>query len=464
MLMKKRMRGERSTVMSFWTALRNILPSTNRNFEERMDCSDRMMRQIKHENQMLRYAVEKLTCEVNDLRKRHRYFNGEYLSLHATEKNKILIAGWYGADNLGDELMLRSVLEHFPSDYLDRVYVLLWDNELYERSGLDYRCNVIHYPPSVWDLEILADSFDAVVWGGGAILDDSQYNNDPYNFNTGNLFIRLSEQMLAKGKRVYALGLSTNAVLGSESYIQHLSRIISSACVFSLRDPYSLETLKHAGVDCSNVTLCEDLVFAYSDIHQLGDRNNMKHKPVLGVVLLCTEDSYSDNLSILSVLTKSELLSKEGYEISLIPFLGEGSSDEKYYQRLIDELPETEIPIRVKKYFPSLKESPLLECSLVVSSKYHASLISDIARIPNISIWSEAHPHYRNKMTHLSEIAGVPQTLLSLSEARKGSVMEDALSSLLGPSAVPFVSRDFLERQSDWLKGICDNIVESTKD
>ena len=90
---------------------------------------------------------------------------------------RVLLAGWYGADNFGDELMLKSVLAHIPDRMLSNVAVLLWDNDTYDRLSIDPRVNVVHYPKSVNQLESYVCRFDAVVWGGGAILDDRQFDS-----------------------------------------------------------------------------------------------------------------------------------------------------------------------------------------------------------------------------------------------------------------------------------------------
>ena len=139
-----------------------------------------------------------------------RYVNMEYFAKLAQSSADILVAGWYGAENFGDELMLRTLLDYFPQDSLNRVAVLLWDNFYYPADLLDSRVTILHYPRSTWELQQLADHFSVLVWGGGAIIDDKQFDDDPNNTKTGNLFIRLSKLMLARGKSVYSLALSTN--------------------------------------------------------------------------------------------------------------------------------------------------------------------------------------------------------------------------------------------------------------
>lgn len=439
--------------MSAKEALRGVLPPTNRNFEDRIDSLERKLDAALQDNRELRATLDDLRRDLADLCKRSRYANVEYLPLQYANGSKVLVAGWYGADNFGDELMLRTVLQFVPEQCMDNVYVLLWDNEGYDRTTLDLRCHVVHYPNSTWDIERLADSFDAVVWGGGAIIDDGQYDADPRNFNTGNLFIRLNEQMLARGKRVYALGLSTNYTLESEAYAEKLSRIIEAAECFSLRDPYSLKTLERAGVSCSGkVALCEDLAFFNSALWSLAACREEDERPLIGVVLLCVEDSFEDNLRLLALLAKSERVRRSGCRISLIPFLNEGAfADAAYFQRLLERLGE-DCSMAIEPFATSLEDLAIRRCSVLISSKYHATLIADVLGIPNICLCDEGHPHYRNKMLHLAEFAGVPQTLFSLSELLDESAFDRAVERLLDGSLRPSIDRGRFASQAEWVE------------
>ena len=194
-----------------------------------------------------------LSESVRYLRSSHEYVNLEYLSLSSREpENRILLAGWYGASNCGDELMMRSVLKSFNGKNV-RVSVLLWNDPYYVPDNLPEYVDLVHYPQSRWHLDQLADYYDALVWGGGAILDDTQYTSDPYNYNTGNLFILLTEAMLNRGKKVYSLGLSSNISLSDREYLKKLQRIIFDSSCFSLRDENSFRTLERANLDVSRV-------------------------------------------------------------------------------------------------------------------------------------------------------------------------------------------------------------------
>lgn len=226
---------------------------------------------LESENVALREQVTRLSHHA-------KYYNYEYVSkLIPQESVKVLLAGWYGAENFGDELMLRTILDFLPKDILPQTAVLLWDNYSYPRDAIDPCVTLIHYPQSTWQLDQLARQFDVLVWGGGAIIDDSQYNDDPNNTSTGNLFIRLSKSMIAMKKTVYCLGLSSNESISNKAYARELDFIVNNSTLFSLRDPYSLQSLHSSGINTEKIVLCEDLVFANDALRQL-PKNPMSMK------------------------------------------------------------------------------------------------------------------------------------------------------------------------------------------
>lgn len=462
--------------MSVKGFLGRVLPPTNRNFEERVSelgsrlgqaLSDNheLKSQVAHLQERLDLVLDELSraggrlVETSDkvsfVERRQRFVNTEYLSLPPDAGGRILVAGWYGADNFGDELMLRTVIESFSREALDRVCVLLWDNPRYDRWQLDLAVHVIHYPNSIWDLEILSERFDTLVWGGGAIIDDKQFTADPDNFNTGNLLIRLSELMLARGKRVYALGLSANDRLENERYIERLSAIIDSCDLFSIRDPYSTEVLARAGVDVGKIVQCEDLAFCNSDLMRLRDAHEPVLEKRLGVVLLSVEDSFEHYVRVLGSLAANERLRDEGYTIALIPFLDENKLDETYFARLLECVSDADRVV-VEEYAPDLLDTPIARCSALVSYKYHASLIADVLGIPNICVFSDSHPHYRNKMTHLAELASTSGALYSSSSFEEGC--SEAIEALLSSSDLPYVETEMILEQRQWLGRVCQEI------
>ena len=353
-----------------------------------------------------------------------RYANAEYLRLAqdraSSGEKRILVAGWYGADNLGDELILRAALSHLPEKASGRTTVLLWDNPTYERLSLDLRVNTIHYPTTTWQLEALAAAFDIVVWGGGAILDDRQFDSNPVNFNMGNLFIRLSEMMIARDKSVRCLGLSSNTTLEGGRYLSHLAHIVTESRDFSIRDPYSLTTFTDNGIPSEQIWRCHDLALADKSLPdlqreiRLDGPNEAESTFTLGFALFNDDSLASNNAHVVDATLDIFEKAMPGSSIRarLIPSLNENGFDEHLYE-LVQELCEHDREqIELAPYVIDLRHSPLLSCDACVCYKYHAALIAGTLGIPFLAVSKGGHPHYRNKMHFLTELMGTPESFV----------------------------------------------------
>ncbi len=247
-------------------------------FAEKQDALDQRISFLEAE-QMRSRRTSLLAAELANLER----------TVPKDKGKRILVAGWYGADNLGDELMLRAVLEYLSNDALQRTSVLLWDNSTYDRLDLSHAVHTLHYPATTRELDFLVDSFDIVIWGGGAILDETQFNDDANNVNTGNLFIRTNELMLSRGKHVFCLGLSATPKLENPEYISRLARIVEKADHFSLRDKHSLDALRESGINPLKLSLCEDLAFSLPGLAELAGSKEDSENFVIGFVPIFSE-------------------------------------------------------------------------------------------------------------------------------------------------------------------------------
>lgn len=385
---------------------------------------------------------------------------GFELAVSNNPGKRILVAGWYGADNLGDELMLRAVLEHLPEEALPRTGVLLWDNSTYDRLSLDTRAHAIHYPATTRELDALADHFDVVVWGGGAILDDKQFNNDAGNFNTGNLFIRINELMIGRGKEVYCLGLSANDSLSDGRYLSRLSHIIENASHFSIRDKHSVALLGILGMPVDKIISCEDLVFSMGTTGSLKKASD-KDTFTVGFVFLHTDGLLETYAQVIrdTMLAVKAFASDKRLKALLVPFLNEGHFDERMNHKLMSQIDRQAngFAIELADYELDPACSPILSCDMLVSYKYHSALIAYCAGIPCLMVSRGGHPHYANKMAHLAELAGVPDSCIS------STVFEDDAAGNVGQFLAqphsPAIESDVYVSMDRYMDTICREVV-----
>lgn len=79
--------------------------------------------------------------------------NLEYLNLNnCVSRNKVLIVEFYGAPNLGDELMLLTILNKLSSfDNILDIAVMMSENYNFDITGYP-KCKIIHYPKNIIDI------------------------------------------------------------------------------------------------------------------------------------------------------------------------------------------------------------------------------------------------------------------------------------------------------------------------
>jgi polysaccharide pyruvyl transferase WcaK-like protein len=410
--------------MSFLNTLRSRLWPSNRAYLKR---SDELLSHIKNvettlgtmkkDQEQLRNTVRTLDTQLKRLTSMQEYCA---TLVRSQSEKSILLAGWYGADNLGDELMLRTLIDYAPQGVRERLWVLIWQNANYDYEYLsELGIRTVRYPRSTEEASLLADSFDAIVWGGGAILDDKQYNDNPNNFNTGNLFIRLSEYMLARRKHVFAIGLSTNWRFESDGYIKRLAAIVQGADSFSVRDEISLEVLRDSGIDTSKVTVCPDVAFGNRTLNTLD--HSCPKDFVLGFVPFYVKEMHDINALIIDSALEAIAQLPEACDarIELIPFYRSG--DAAYLKRLRDACSRPDL-VSIAPYTPDMARTPLLGCSAVICSRYHAALVAGVLGVPFLCVYPDMHVHYKNKCVYLSNIYQCPEAFVAASGVTVGDV------------------------------------------
>lgn len=336
---------------------------------------------------------------IRSIQSQNPFTNFELLNCNFSSGKKILIAGFYGAYNLGDELMLQTLLDKLGLIKDLDITVMLCNNENYNYSWLP-AVNIIHYPRTVWDYNTLANKFDCLIWGGGAIIDDSNYGFENIS-DLGSIFIELSSRFIKFGKSCIALGLSSNRVIQNELYINKLKNIIENSTYFSVRDFYSKKTLESIGATPQKINVIYDLVFA-NDIWKNDAEKPNKSKVTIGIVFVALNKQKEKLQRMLDSVFQvcSELYGKN-FEIHCIPFYNHNNNDTEFYKSISngDNIIICDYKNDISEIF---KEFSSLD--IVISMRYHATVISAILKIPTILVCMNDHPHYYNKMMSITDI------------------------------------------------------------
>ena len=359
---------------------------------------------------------------IDNIQKEFNYSNLELLMNPVREGTRILITGFYGACNLGDELMLQVLIQCLRELGMDNITVLLCDNEKYD--FFDYPAiQFIHYPKNKFDFNIIAQQYDVLIWGGGAMIDDACYGTDDVSY-LGNMYIELTKRFLAFNKKCISLALSSNRRLKNEKYIEALKYVIENSTYFSTRDKYTSELLREIGIAEDKIHFLDDLVFSSNKWNRIRQESYKKKgtKQIIGIVFVCYESTRELlKTTIQDIAYFYQNVERAEYEIRCIPFYAYNDNDYNFYRSVIDEVKEEngEIQISVcpyrKKFEDIIKE--LYSLDFVINMRYHAMLLSMMLGKTSLNICLDNHEHYYNKVRFITELGRYDDSVIMLSEA-----------------------------------------------
>ena len=347
--------------------------------------------------------------------------NLEYLNLdNCVSKNKVLIVGFYGAPNLGDELMLLTLLNKLSSfDNILDITVMMSENYNFDITGYP-KCKIIHYPKNIIDINTLANYYDTVIFGGGALLDDSDYSLNSNMLSLGTTLINLAYRMITCKKKVILYGLSSSYELNNKEYIRKLNYVASNASYFSLRDTNSLKVLKKYGINIDKIKIVHDLV--YSLDYYKYNKTFMKDSYIkVGLIYVCNENNYDKLCELTKAVVKYFKDNKRNYKIVMIPFYEYLNNDSNYYKKIIDCLSDKNI--EVLEYTNNINEifNTISGLDVCISMRYHGTLISNSLGVPTLNLLYDIHRHYKNKIDYLYKNYGYKNYQVNYSSANSES-------------------------------------------
>lgn len=394
----------------------------NYDFDGRMnvilECQNKNIKQVetlKNQLDVLKKQLYEVSNDINNISKIFNYTNPEMLQLNNFSKSsrtKILICGFYGAVNLGDELMLETILDELEKLGEFDITIMLCDNKYVDITKYK-KYNFIHYPTKIMDFNILANYYDCLIFGGGALLDDYNYDNKT-NLSLGNILINLSMRFITFDKKTILYGLSTNDKLENKEFIEKLNYITKHATYFSLRDTNSLEVLRKNNIDVTNVKIVDDIVLA-SDTLKNFELNNSDIDSI-GMIYICNDKTYPKiKKYTMDTIEYFEKYNKN-YEITLIPFYSYKNNDINYYKKLQMEINNKNIVISnmPENYADLLKI--LNNQKFIISMRYHGTLIANIIKKRVLSVDYNVHRHYYNKLNYIYNKYNFEKNRLSFSK------------------------------------------------
>ncbi len=290
----------------------------------------------------------------------------------------ILLAGYYGFGNLGDEAILEMVLKQLLEiTDKDNITVLSGNKE---ETSKKYNINTIDRNNVVSIINKLRTS-DALVFGGGSLLQDVTSNRSIYYYL---LLIRLAKIMKNK---VIMLSQGIGPILNENSR-KITANTLNKVDYITVRDKQSKDFLENIGVNENLISLSADPVINFRAEEKLEKVIHEKKK----VCFSLRNWKCSDVSCKISHI--AEKLIKNNIECHFIPF---------YYNedlQLINEIDEIigDDAVYYKERLSTNEAYDIIKgMNLLVGVRLHSLIFAASAGVPFVAV------SYDHKVDHFAE-------------------------------------------------------------
>lgn len=368
---------------------------------------------------------------------------------------------FFGAPNLGDELMLETFLNYlvrYIKNNNTSLTIMLANNPNYSILNY-YNINFIHYPQTQYDYEKIADYYDKVVFVGGAHIDDKNYGTNYKNeMSFSTTLIELSTRFLKKSKKCYWVGLSSNKEITNKDFINKLNFIVDNITYISLRDTNSKKTMQSILKNRQKINIINDIVIGNEIL--LKNNGLIKEKETnIGVVLICTENDFATNIIVIKTLLDYCKKKMKKFKINLIPFYDYEHNDCMYYNKIMENIKDGNI--QLINYVNSY--SQILDIfnkqNYLICERYHSILLGILLNKKVLAIEYDVHRHYANKISYIYEKYCKEKNVIKNSEIKE-QIFLDKIVYLFEKQKDNKLSKNIIYESIKDLEKIAEMIVE----
>lgn len=271
---------------------------------------------------------------------------------------KLLLFGYYGEDNLGDDLLLESLIDRFSPKFDLGVLTKKNNKEEFLRAKIFNKFSIDALKGIIWS--------DIVIGGGGGIFQDkTSLRSFYYYFSIVFLSILLKKRVFLLGQSFSPLRYKVNEVF--------LAKVLNRCDAVYVRDSFSKNYLEKIGVKPYKIRLSTDLSLL---IDFPIPTYNHNESSILGINLRSwNKFSFKEDLEnfIINIYEKFD-------KVYFFIFQPE---DYKIYEEIPNQFKSKVLPISPKdsnfwNYYSS--------CSLFVGMRLHSCIISMSLGIPFVAI------------------------------------------------------------------------------
>lgn len=346
---------------------------------------------------------------------------------------QIVIAGYYGFGNVGDEAILASMLHDLRELCPDASFVVLSENPQQTASAYEVKAVLWRDLDSV--IAAIENSSLLIVGGGGLFNSYLEYEPDLFLVPGHSLFsvfifsLPFLARLLQKPCMIYGVGVS---YINNDDARRHVQLAFKYADMSSVRDHGSRKFLKALGCAVENIRVTADPAFRLvnSDLNRIQNILHVEgvHYPVVGVALrnwTFSADPRDWEPEVAAGL--GEFARESNSSVVFIPFQQSQdapqdlSNDLTIIQRIRAQLGEDVVASVLKgSYSPAEISGVIAFCNVALCMRLHSVILAIKNAVPFIAL------SYDPKVMNMLKMVGMEDYAIELS-----TLSASKLSSML---------------------------------
>ncbi len=310
--------------------------------------------------------------------------------------NKIVISGYYGFNNIGDDSILSVITSNIKDSINDVEITVL--SKLSKKSELVYDTNNVKLVDRKNILKIISEikKCDLLISGGGGLLQDVTSSKSILYY----LAIMLLGKVFKKKVMVYSQGIGPIHKPLNKTLTKY---VLNKVDFITLRDEKSKKFLKEIKVTNENIVVTADPVIGLKKVgldlgHEILKKSGLKDskKPIVGFSIRGRDKSEKLIHTIANVC--DEIIDKLGVDVVFIPF--HHGEDKKIIDDIKSKMNRVAICLKEKHNIDSML-SIIGNLDLLVGLRLHSLVFGAIMNTPMIAISYD--PKINNFMENLDE-------------------------------------------------------------
>ena len=320
---------------------------------------------------------------------------------------KIMISGYYGFNNTGDEAILKSMVRAFKKKIPQIEITVLSQSPL--QTSQTYQVKAINRLHLIDIIRWLRDT-NLFISGGGGLLQDSTGKGWSILYYLGLILVA---KIFKVPVMIYAQGIGP---VNKQINKKLIKWILNKVDLITVRDNFSKELLENLGVMKPSIYVNSDPVFllkkknidhTIDNYPYIQGLNKSCDHPLVGISVREYESNGSDSKRIFAQVADYLI---ENYKAKII-FLPFKFDEDVHVSEKILSLMKNKAEVLKIKLEPEELLSVLSRLSLMVGVRLHSIIFSSMANIPFIAF------NYDPKVKYFLEDLGLSELLLEIDES-----------------------------------------------